>query len=393
MFGWAANLFANYWEAMIAVFTIPVIIFLALAISIIILCWFLVGVEMLLTGLYNINNPCPVCGSKAQPKYIFNGKEYNKPLRPGVYGIFYQKSKYGKLSTMLINGRWKYTRRCVKCKKEINPLDQRHGVAGYGTDIHIGFVGHKSSGKSYLMINGLYLLKKIKKNFVQTDIAHKKSIDYLKGEVDRNTLGGTEKSDYRAFQFIYKYSFWRPPYHLYFYDVAGEQFDVNDVNAHEAVRFYKNVKSFVFLIDPFMINYTGLNADPDFVTWIRNYIQKNPEKGGNYMLSSTLSSLINILTNVGNSPKHVDIHIVCVKIDMDNWYYYENFIIDQNTGKPDVKNFLCETMGMENLIKTAEMFRKSSFHAVSAIDMNTNSLEKLFIDILKQRSVKIKKIK
>jgi len=382
LFVWAGKLLANYWDVLLVALVIPMILFLTIAVITIFLCWLLIAFEMFITVLYNINNPCPVCGCKVQPKYIIgvNEEEYKKPLRPGVYGLFYHNFKGEKLPTMLINGRSKLKKRCKKCDKITDPKD-------FGTDIHIGFVGHKSSGKSFLMVNGLYLLKNQKKNFNQTDITQNKSIDFMKIEADQNRLGGTDRTNYRAIQFIYKRKLRKIPYHLYFYDVAGEQFNVADTKSHEAVRFYKNVKSFVFLIDPIMINYTGSCADPDFLKWVNDYIRKYPSEKGNHNPEDTLSSLINMLKSVGHSSQSVDMNIVCVKMDRENgnWDFHKNFI--QNN---DIEKFICETLGLTNVVNTAKSrFRTVNFYAVSAIDPNTDHLKKLFTDILKQRGVRI----
>jgi len=390
LFEWAVNLFANYWDVLLVALLIPTILFLTLAVITIFLCWLLIGFEMFVTLLYNISHPCPSCGNWKQPKYIMkNGREYSRTLRPGVYGMLYHKTEYEKLPTMLINGRWKLKRRCTNpnCRVEINPLDYKLGIVGYGTPVHIGIVGNQASGKTHLLVYGLYLLKEQNKSkFVQTDISNN-DIDILR----KGNIMPTNKTNYRAIQFIYKRKIRKIPYHLFFYDVAGEQFNSAKVDAHEAVTFYKNVKSFVFLIDPIMVDYTGVDADSDFLKWV-DEIRKIPKyQNAKYPLISILSSLPNMLSNLGNSPTNIDMNFVCVKTDIDEGFgnYYDNFVINPKTGKPDIKKFVSKTMGLANLVKSAEEFRSISYHAASAIDQNTDNLNNLFTYILKQRGVKI----
>ena len=84
-------------------------------------------------------------------------------------------------------------------------------------------------------------------------------------------------------------------------------------------------------------------------------------------------------------------NFVCVKTDIDEGFgnYYDKFIINPKTGKPDIEKFICQTMGLEQLVTNAKVYKSSTFHAASAIDKNTDNLKNLFTYILKQRGVRI----
>lgn len=392
---WSVNLFTNFWDLLLLIFLLPVVIFLIIALVIILFNGLLIFSEWMITMIYSINHPCPVCGSKAQPQYIVKNnsdKRYPVALRPSVYGMFHHILEDGtKVSTMLLNGRWKYRWRCQKCDKIINPMDKNQGITGYGTDIHFGFVGHKASGKTHLLRYGLVLIKNQIKNFVQTDMVQGSENNDELDVMMRRGIGGTNRTNYRALQFFFKSKSRKIPYHLFFYDVAGEQFNINDTDSHEAVRFYKNVNSFVFLIDPVMINYTGSDADFDFLKWVNDYKRKNSSENGNYNPEDTLSSLRNMLINVGRKTNTVDLNIVCVKMDRanNNWDCHKYFIQNKG-GCSDIETFICKTMGLENVVFTAKSsFKSVRFYAVSATSRNTDSLQKLFKDMLFQQGVDI----
>lgn len=390
LFEWGLNLFKGYWDVMIIVFVLPMLLFLAFAVGVIIISALLRGVEFIITKAYSVRRPCPVCGCTDGYHYLVEGQRHPVGLHPGVYGIFSQTSpKNGsKLPTMLINGRWKLDRECVNpnCKSKVTSQMGVAGRVGYGTDIHIGVVGHPSSGKSYLLYSGLSLLQSAYSGkFTQIDADNETRIEGKKRRIDSGDGIQTDnKSQYRAVQLMLTDKIRRIPYHLFFYDVAGEKFDASS-NAHQkAMDFYRNVESIIFVVDPFMIDFTGIPTNDDLLRWI----ESKGQYGVKYNIGNTFSILKEILEKAGRKSKKIDFSFVCVKKDL-GYLEVMGYSGDKHTNK-DIEKFVCSDMGLNNVVNSARAeFKEVKFFAVSAISKNTDSLKTLFVETLKQRGVKL----
>ena len=138
---------------MLLCIVLPLGCFLALALLLITLSLVLRGTEYVAMMIYGVNRPCPFCGNKKGIAYMVDGKEYPVDLNPGVYGVFHQtcRSIGVRVPTMLLNGKAKLTRRCPHCGRLINKSHEQV----VGTDVHIGIVGERSSGKSYMLYSAL----------------------------------------------------------------------------------------------------------------------------------------------------------------------------------------------------------------------------------------------
>jgi hypothetical protein len=388
LFEWGINLFSNYWDVMLLVFVAPLLLFICFALLIVLLDLILIGVELLITRIYNVRRPCPHCGSTKEPAYLVEGYQQQHPvkLRPGVYGMFSQKSPINtsqKLPTMLLNGRWKLKRKCKDCSKIItSQTSDGSDKVGFGTEIHIGFVGHRSSGKSTLMYSGLgLLLNNNKGKLTQIDANSSDEIAPLKRKIaSGQKLAPTADADNKAVQLIYTDKLRPLPYHLYFYDVAGEKFDVASKSHLKNMDFYRNVQSVVFLVDPCMIEFNSIPASEELIEWVNKH--DKTQSNEKYDIEPTFSILKKILTDAGRKSKAIEFNFVCVKSDLG---YLE--ALGHN---PDVVEiFMKNELGLSNLVNSAKKeFKHVNFFAVSAISDN-QGLKSLFSELLKQQGVKI----
>lgn len=382
MLNWGLEIFSKYWDVLLVAFATPMVLFLAFALVVIIINMLLNGIEFIITRIYSIRRPCPVCGSTATPDYVVGGRTHPVRLQPGIYGVFTQRSpQTGEtLPTMLLNGRAKLTRRCRQCKQYIGS-DTAHS---FGTEVHIGFVGHRSSGKSYLLYSGLSLLmQSYPERFTQIDSSNDTRIDSMKRRIDaRNDIQTNVANRYRATQLIMT-SQRRPlPYHLFFYDVAGEKFNAGSSSHKTAMEFYRNVQSIVFIIDPSMLDTFGTPASTSFTAWA-----KQNATGEKYKVESSFSVLKDILETVGRKSGKIDFNFVCTKADMG---YLQACGYSLTPDEAGVEQFISAELGLTNLVNSARAsFNEVHFYAVSAISSNKAGLRRLFSDLLNQRNVSL----
>lgn len=382
MFSWGLGLFKNYWDVILVIFFTPMVLFLGFAVFVITLIMLLIGFEFIVTRIYSIRRPCPICGSTATPDYIVGGKPHPVKLHPGIYGVFTHKSPVTgeKVPTMLLNGRGKIVRKCKKCNSFIN-ADTDNTV---GTEIHIGIVGHRSSGKSYLLYSGLSSLMSLYPGrFSQIDADNDTKIENKKKRIDAYDGIQTDvASKYRAIQLILKSKLRPIPYHLFFYDVAGEKFNASSSSHKTAMDFYRNVQSIVFVVDPSMLDTSGTPASVKFVDW--NKKNANVER---YRIDGSFAVLKDILETVGRKSNKIDFNFVCTKTDMG---YLSELGYPQNPSEDEIERFLSAELGLSNLINSARAsFKNIHFYAVSAIESDKSRLKNLFIALLAQRDVSI----
>ena len=237
---WTISLFSNYGTTVLGILAFLVCCFLAWALLLVILSGVLRIFEFCALKIYNVNRPCPVCGCKEGFTYVTEEGDYPIPLHPGVYGIFHQTNHDTglRVPTMLLNGKGELARRCPECGSIINKSKDN----AYGTDIHIGIVGARSSGKSYMLYSGLELLMdEYGEDFKQID----KDNDNVKVELvakrihNNDGIQTADKNRYKAIQFSLNRKLRPVPYHLFWYDVAGEKFNASSNSSQDALKFYK----------------------------------------------------------------------------------------------------------------------------------------------------------
>ena len=380
MFSWGLGIFKNYWDVILVIFFTPMVLFLAFAVFVISLNMLLNGFEFIVTRIYSIRRPCPICGSTATPDYIVGGKPHPVKLHPGVYGVFTHKSPVTgeSIPTMLLNGRGKITRKCKKCNSFIN-ADTDNTI---GTEIHIGIVGHRSSGKSYLLYSGLSsLMSSYPERFSQIDADNDTRIENKKKRIDaRDGIQTDVANKYRAIQLILKSKLRPVPYHLFFYDVAGEKFNASSSSHKTAMDFYRNVQSIVFIVDPSMLDISGTPASAKFVDWHKR--NANAEK---YRIDGSFAVLKDILETVGRKSNKIDFNFVCTKTDMG---YLPELGYSKTPGENEIERFISTELGLSNLINSARAsFKNVHFYTVSAIESDKSRLKNLFIALLEQRKV------
>lgn len=380
LFNWGINLFVGYWDTILVVFCTPMLVFLSIALLVILLNLMLNGLEFIITRIYSVRRPCPVCGSTDTPEYIIGGIPHPVKLHPGMYGIFSHTSPVTgqRVPTMLLNGRGKVTRKCKKCNSQINAETENT----FGTEIHIGIVGHRSSGKSYLLYSGLSSLMAAYPNQLsQTDMVEDTNIEDNIKRIQANDGIQTDVANrYRAIQLMLKSKLRPVPYHLFFYDVAGEKFNISSSSHKTAMDFYRNVQTIVFVIDPSMIDISGIHVSPSFANWYDKNVS-----GETHKIESTFSVLKSILETVGRKSDKIDFNFVFTKSDMG---YLTELGYTKNPSEEELERFMSTELGLSNLINSSRAsFKNVHFYAVSAVNSDKSNLRLLFETLLTQRKV------
>lgn len=375
---WTVSIFTTYGRSMLIITAAPLVCFLSLALLLITVSYSLRLVELLAMKYYRVHRPCPFCGSKDGFTYMINGTEYLTPLHPGVYGILHQTNHETGVTvpTMLMNGKGLLTRRCDSCGSIINK-DHDYAV---GTDIHIGFVGERSSGKSYLLYSGLERLqKRFFDDLEQVDDDKSTHIATIIERIHRKEgIQTLVKNRYKAIQLTLKRKMRLMPYHLFFYDVAGEMFNVHSTKNQSAMDFYNNVTSIVFIIDPSMVDVSKVMPMDAFTQW-----HKQHAGGEQYDPEATIETLKKILEEHGRQTQDISLHIVCSKKDMG---YFESIQLSSSPVGEEVKAFVEQGLGLYNMVNFIDAsFRAVDYHAVSVDD--TDSLDELFLSLLKQNDI------
>lgn len=380
---WTISILYTYGETALLAIIIPLTTFLAIALLLIVVSIILQAIEFVAIKIYNVNRPCPICGNKKDFAYMVDGKEYAIALHPGLYGVFHQTNHFTglKVPTMLLNGKSKLTRKCPHCGQLINTSHDK----AYGTDIHIGIVGDRSCGKSYMLYSGMELLSKsFGKDFQQVDAD--KSIDMyaiLQRIHQKEGIQTAAMNRYKAIQFRLMRKFRPMPYHLFFYDVAGENFNAKSCNSASALEFYRNVKTILFVIDPTLLDIQKTCPSTAFAQWHKKF--ENPQEG--YDIEATLSTLKTIIEQVGRKTQDIDIIVTCSKKDL-GYLQYSNY--PEEADENMIRKFIKEELGLVNLDNAIHNWFKSvGYTAVSSIEKDKKALYNLFLRVLKQRGIKL----
>jgi hypothetical protein len=381
IFSWGLGLFVKFWDVILATFLTPMAIFSAFALLIILIVFLLMGLEFSVMKAYSVRRPCPSCGSTHTPEYwVDEHHKHPVPLHPGVYGVFTQRNPQTgkKLPTMLFNGKGKLLRKCSSC----GIFMKADAEKTFGTEKHIGIVGHRSSGKSYLLYTALGELKKQFGDRVsQMDAEYDTNID---ANYKRISIGGNIQTDlkdsYKAVQLILNRKMNPVPYHLFFYDVAGEKFNQASTASKTAMDFYRNVQLIMFVIDPAMVDYSFNPPSDNIEKWLAKH--SSPER---FSTDGIFSTLKNILESVGRKTKNIDFMFVCVKADTGYLEACNYPISGEDLG---IEQFMREELGLSNLVDAAKgSFRSVKFDISSVKPEFRGRLTSLFINTLKHLGV------
>ncbi|MDE6669716.1 MAG: DUF4401 domain-containing protein [Muribaculaceae bacterium] len=309
-FDWTLYIFKDLWDVLLIVFVGPAVIFMAIAALLIIFMGILMGIEWLVMKIYDIRRPCPSCGSTKGFEYMVDNYHVHPVgLHPGIYGIFHQTNPdtYRQLPTMIFNGKAKLKRRCKNCKN----LEKHTGKKSFGTEKHIGIVGHRSSGKTYFLYSELDLITR-KTKATQTDTTPDTEIQAIADRIKKGANVQTDQRQwFKAVQLMLPRKLSPVPWHLFFYDVAGENFDTNVSRTPTALEFYKNVESIVFIIDPSMVDPLMPGISPKAKAWI-----KARNESEHSSPASTYSRLTSILEEHGRKLKNINFFFLLTKSDL-----------------------------------------------------------------------------
>ncbi len=381
LFSWGFGLFTNFWDVILATFLTPMVIFSAFAILIMIIVFLLMGLEFSVMKVYSVRRPCPSCGSTHTPEYwVDEHHKHPVPLHPGVYGVFTQKNPETgeKVPTMLFNGKGKLLRKCTSC----GSFMKADADKTFGTEKHIGIVGHRSSGKSFLLYTALGALKNYFGDRVsQIDAEYDTNIEDNIRRIEKGLSIQTDlKDSYKAIQVMINRKMNPVPYHLFFYDVAGEKFNQASTASKTAMDFYRNVQTVVFVIDPAMIDYSFNPPSENIEKWLSKH--SSPE---HFSADGTFSTLKNILESVGRKTKSIDFMFICVKADTG---YLEACSYPTTGDDLGIEQFMREELGLSNLVDAAKgSFRNVRFDIASVNPAFRERLTSLFISILKNLGV------
>lgn len=381
IFDWGLSLFVDFWDTILLCYAIPMFAFIVISLAVIILISFLTCTEWGIMKLYGISRPCPVCGSKDEKEYWVD-KMHKHPvkLQPGVYGVFSHTEPLTKtkMPTMLLFGKSKLLRKCNDCGYFIT------SVAGksYGTEKHIGIVGHRSSGKSYLTYTILdRIMKKYGSSAYQIDVDTDTKIESNVSRIENDQGIQTDvRESYRAIQLIIKPKLRPIPYHLFFYDVAGEKFSHKSSASKTAMDFYTNVNQIIFIIDPTSIDFSFTTISDKMREWLKT--NGSNEK---YSVDGTFSTLISILETAGRNSKDINFMFVLMKADKG---YLQHCGKKTNMNNNEIKQFLQFELGLTNVINAARgAFNKIEYEIASVKKEYSLQLNKIIDQVFNNLSI------
>lgn len=382
VFGWGVGLFTNFWDVILIIFLSPILLFASAALLVMLFVFLLMGVEWAVMKIYSVRRPCSVCGSTRTPEYYVDRKHAHPvPLHPGIYGIFHHTnhSTGVRVPTMLFNGKGKLMRKCASCGNYINADTEQT----FGTEKHIGVVGPRSSGKSYMLYQGLQLMQDSlgSDRFSQMDAVDdteiKSKVMRIRAKADIQTA---VVDSYRAIQLIMRRKLNPIPYHLFFYDVAGEKFNQASTSSKTAMEFYRNVQTVLFVIDPAMVDYSYNPPSEDIEGWLKKQFHSET-----YSIDGTLSTLKRVLETTGRKAKDIDFSFVLTKSDTG---YLDACGFTKSATQKQLEAFICEDLGLSNVVSAAiGSFRSVNFYAVTVEESSQSQLTDLFVETLKRMGV------
>ncbi|MDE6867148.1 MAG: hypothetical protein K2J23_07100, partial [Muribaculaceae bacterium] len=270
-----------------------------------------------------------------------------------------------KMPTTLLNGRDRLPRLCANCGKKIQ--------ANEGTDLHIALVGAAMAGKSTLTLRLLAeMMKNVGENNVSfSDTANTmrdKSIPFKVKWIANNGFISTDQlpnktavSDTASLQVNISRRNSKIPYRLFINDVGGELYDSsNRANGENRTRFFRNVDSILFVVDPLSTDLSDCDPSQRFRRWERNI-------GGARVklpLRQLMDTVDNQLKQYNRNAKDVDINIIFPKIDLG--YIPAEYDITSSTS---LQSFAEDELGLSSLLYWAKQFRSLSLFALSATTM------------------------
>ena len=378
-FAW--QLVKDYWLPALEIIAIPLALFVGLGAIWLAIAGALMGFEAIMTHYYSVKHPCPHCQQPSEPA-IYLSKNTPIPneikLRPGPYGLFHIKhpDTKEKMPTMILNGRDKLPRKCRNCGHTIQ--------AEEGTEKHIALVGSPQSGKSTLTYRMLAeIFREAPDRIKFTDNTRSIKIREMEKKVrsiareqqisDYNLPSKTTTGDITSKQVMIDAKNQAMPFRLFINDVAGELYTAGTQQDHRKTRYFQNVDSIIFVIDPLTTDLSQYETGNGFNLWLNKRsdvleLQKTA-------LDDLKDSISNQLEIVNKDRKKVDINFVLVKKDLG----YIGSHGEEMT-KEYLQDYIENELGLGSLISWAKGFASYNIHAVSATakgqDSNVDALVK-----------------
>jgi len=312
----------------------------------------------LILKLHGVFALCPHCSHRVtMPVYKCNGclAEHKRLLPTARYGLLYRTCDCGgTVPTMWISGKHKLKAICPKCREGIHSKS--------AIPMTIAFIGGRSSGKTFLMMDFLCLLQ-------QKVLPRRKwkfSVDALDDDRmkkihERFSMGkavqATTMDDVVGLCLEVKKPGWAFPKRLYFYDPPGESFTEVD-KLRPGFDYYEYLRYVIFVIDPFSYDE------------VRRQFQVRGVNLGSAMVSTmtandTFTALLNAMEEkYGKMPKKATVCAVVInKADVDYFKDVTGLVLG-DIGKP-CRAFLEQHDG--NLVGLLEEnFTKCEYFAISA---------------------------
>lgn len=297
---------------------------------------------------------CPVCSEKTEPaRYSCPncGKKHEVDLFPNQYGILKHACVNcgTAMPTMLLQGRNnKLEKVCKNCDHPISKV--------VGKDKHIAFVGGRHSGKTCLLVQATKFLLDAVPDSQIPEADQKEAYEDLLGMMERGDVPPMtqKKQIYRAFQIEYPGK--KLPYHIHFYDIAGENFEHTFDTAQ--YPFYKNLNAIAFVFDPFSKKRFRSKKINSALRDTKYSVQP-PEE----VLDSLTQALDKF--NTRKEIKKIKFNILLVKSDL-NYLSLSSF--DEKTRNKEIEDFLMETLEADAFIhKAKQLFKEVNFFLVSAL--------------------------
>ncbi len=327
--------------------------------------------------LLRIRYTCPVCHEQGLPQFRCpNCSELANDLVPSAYGIFHARCAkcQTELPTLDLLGRLALPK---VCGNHTCSADLTHPAIGRNRELHIGFVGAQSSGKTTLMVISLWQVAQqfAAKYGFQMEFANDQQKKTLHNFIANLTSGArlaktASMPRPRAFNVAINTAH-GPNRLVYLYDAAGEDFtEEARMSGH---RFHRFLDGLVLVVDPFAEALTrpGKAGATDRKEWS----EANPAATD---VASVFQPFITRLEQQMNVPAEgkfpIPIAVVVTKMGATSTVPWSSLIQRGNTAstgkKPSmsIRDFLLN-LGLANLVLGLETrFRQVAYFTTSAIE-------------------------
>lgn len=378
----------TYWFTALLIAIAPLVLFLVCAVLYLSFAGILILIENAVMKRYNVEHPCPICGRPSEPAvYLSHGIPLPVNLHPGMWGLFSitHPATGEKMPTLFLQGKDRLERQCATCEGVIS--------ANVGVEKHIAFAGVAKSGKSTLLYRVVaeMLRKKIGSERLcdftddlgEDEISAKKFMKTIEdGQKMKEFPKKTSDDRHKSIQLIVKNPKSLLPYRLYVNDVAGEVFTSRSNSNLENAAFLKNTEALIFVLDPFTVKSDELEYSERMKAWCEQNISTGGRKLPTLDMKEAADTLSNLLMHYQGRKGSADIDLMFTFVKTDTGYLSGVDLEDQEA----LKQFAIVDMGLGQLIHDlSHVFRRITFHAVSAAESADQSGVVAFVDEIFER--------